>query len=172
MTECCDCGNQPPFPPPLLIGKQSRPTGSLSAWYEFHKNCHSVTFIVLVNSHQRWKQTRFCISFHLWFELTSTLNLMEWQVSWNSLRALSEPVSLDCLPISRGGGKGGCLAQSQHLVILNEIYPEYSFVTLSCEFHEIILYGNLLLKIFCISYPGHFSNFPKTIYLSESLFRW
>ena len=27
-----------------------------------------------VNSHQRWKQTRFCVCFHLWRELTSTMN--------------------------------------------------------------------------------------------------
>ena len=32
-----------------------------------------------VNSHQRWKQTRNRVCFHLWCELTSTMN-----VSWNS----------------------------------------------------------------------------------------
>ena len=37
---------------------------------EFHETCHSVTFIVVVNSHQRWKQTRNRICFHLWRELT------------------------------------------------------------------------------------------------------
>ena len=37
-----------------------------------------------VNSHQRWKQTWFRVCFHLWCELTSTMNVMEWQVSWNS----------------------------------------------------------------------------------------
>ena len=37
-----------------------------------------------VNSHQRWKQTRNRICFHLWCELTSTMNVTEWQVSWNS----------------------------------------------------------------------------------------
>ena len=37
-----------------------------------------------VNSHQRWKQMRFRVCFHLWYELTSTMNVMEWQVSWNS----------------------------------------------------------------------------------------
>ena len=31
---------------------------------------HSVTFIVLVNPHQRWKQTRNRVCFHLWCELT------------------------------------------------------------------------------------------------------
>ena len=41
-----------------------------------------------VNSHQRWKQMRFLVSFHLWCELTSTMNVMEWQVSWNSWHAL------------------------------------------------------------------------------------
>ena len=37
-----------------------------------------------VNSHQRWKQTRFRVCFHLWCELTNTMNVTEWQVSWNS----------------------------------------------------------------------------------------
>ena len=30
-----------------------------------------------VNSHQRWKQTRFRVCFHLWCELTSTMNVTE-----------------------------------------------------------------------------------------------
>ena len=29
---------------------------------EFHETCHSITFTVLVNSHQRWKQTKWTIS--------------------------------------------------------------------------------------------------------------
>ena len=37
-----------------------------------------------VNSNQRWKQTRFSVCFHPWCELTSTMNVTEWQVSWNS----------------------------------------------------------------------------------------
>ena len=37
-----------------------------------------------VDSQQRWKQTRFRICFHLWCELTSTMNVTERQVSWNS----------------------------------------------------------------------------------------
>ena len=40
---------------------------------EFHETCHSVTLIVLVNSHQRWKQTLNCVCFHLWCELTLAL---------------------------------------------------------------------------------------------------
>ena len=40
-----------------------------------------------VNSHQRWKQTRFRVCCHLWCELTSTMNVTEWQVSWNSCTA-------------------------------------------------------------------------------------
>ena len=39
---------------------------------------------IRVNSHQRWKQMRFRVCFHLWCELTSTMNETEWQVSWNS----------------------------------------------------------------------------------------
>ena len=40
-----------------------------------------------VNSHQRWKQTRFRVCFHLWCELTITMNVAEWQVSWNSWKS-------------------------------------------------------------------------------------
>ena len=42
-----------------------------------------------VNSHQRWKQTRFLICFHLWCELTTTLTVTEWQVSSNSWKVLN-----------------------------------------------------------------------------------
>ena len=41
-----------------------------------------------VNSHQRWKQTRFRVCFHFWCELTSTIT--EWRVSWNSWRFQSK----------------------------------------------------------------------------------
>ena len=41
--------------------------------YEFHETCHSVTFIVVINSHQRWKQTRNRVGFHRWCELTLAL---------------------------------------------------------------------------------------------------
>ena len=43
------------------------------AIHECHETCHSVTFIVLVNSHQRWKQTRNRVCFQLWCELTLAL---------------------------------------------------------------------------------------------------
>ena len=43
-----------------------------------------------VNSHQRWKQTRFRVWLHLWCELTSTMNVTEWQVSWNSWYILTD----------------------------------------------------------------------------------
>ena len=39
---------------------------------------------IRVNSHQRLKQTRFRVCFHLWCKLTSTMNVTERQVSWNS----------------------------------------------------------------------------------------
>ena len=86
--------------------------------HEFHETCLSFTFIVLVNSHQRRKQTRNCVCFHLWCELTLALwchiiiwslffmklNVAEWQVSWNSCflwipRPKSrQPWSLQLLP--------------------------------------------------------------------------
>ena len=67
-------------------------------FHEFHETCHSVTFYIMIkrlqtmlwhqqrqsHSHQRRKQTWFCVCFHLWCELTSTMNVTEWQVSWNS----------------------------------------------------------------------------------------
>ena len=43
-----------------------------------------------VNSHQRWKQTRFRACFHLWCELTITMNVTEWQVSWNSCNTINK----------------------------------------------------------------------------------
>ena len=70
--------------------------------HEFHEFCHSVTLYFLkkkglqmmlwhhntrINSHQRWKQMRFRICFHLWCEMTITMNVTEWQVSWNSWSA-------------------------------------------------------------------------------------
>ena len=55
---------------------------------EFHETCHSVTFIVLVNSHQRWKQTRNRVCFLLWCELTLALwcHSIAWSLfSWNKM---------------------------------------------------------------------------------------
>ena len=57
--------------------------------HEFHKTCHSVTFIVLVNSHQRWKQTRNRVYFHLWCELTPALwchSTVREFCSWNKMQ--------------------------------------------------------------------------------------
>ena len=48
-----------------------------SSVHDFHETCYSVTFIVLVKSHQRGKQTRNHVCFHLWCELT----LLLWWVS-------------------------------------------------------------------------------------------
>ena len=61
---------------------------STNASHEFHGTCHSVTFIVLVNSHQRWKQTRNRVCFHLWCELTLALwcHSIVWSIfSWNKM---------------------------------------------------------------------------------------
>ena len=41
-----------------------------------------------VNSPQRWKQRRFRVCFHLWCELTSTMIVTEWHVSWNPCPSL------------------------------------------------------------------------------------
>ena len=56
--------------------------------HESHETCHSAIFIVLVNSHQRWKQTRNRVCFHLWCELTMALwcHSIVWSLfSWNKL---------------------------------------------------------------------------------------
>ena len=59
-----------------------------TSYHEFHETCHSVTFIVLVNSHQRWKQTRNRVCFHLWCELTLVLwchSIIWCLFSWNEM---------------------------------------------------------------------------------------
>ena len=69
-------------------------------YHEFHETCHSVNILfheqrlqtmlwdhsAWINSRQRWKQTRFRVCFHLWCELTTTMNVTGRQVSWNSGR--------------------------------------------------------------------------------------
>ena len=79
-------------------------------YHEFHETCHSVTLYFMkkrlqtmlwhrnarVNSHQRWKQMQFRICFHLWCELTSTMNVTEWQVSWNSCTAHANKARVTC----------------------------------------------------------------------------
>ena len=84
-------------------------------YHEFHETCHSVTFIILVNLHQRWKHTRNCLCFHLWCELTLALwcqcrlksffmkwNVTEWQVPLNSWTALIPWCPLDvCRALDR-----------------------------------------------------------------------
>ena len=61
--------------------------------------------------------------------------------------APSKPVSLDCLPISRGGGERGWLAQSQHLVILNETSCQCTIARLGIALLGIALLGIALLGI-------------------------
>ena len=68
----------------------------VSPCHEFHETCHSVTFIVLVNSHQKWKQTRNRVCFHLWCELTLALwcHSIVWSLfSWNKMTILVEFLS-------------------------------------------------------------------------------
>ena len=66
--------------------------------HKFHETCHSVTFYFMkerlqtmlwhhntrVNSHQRWKQTRNRVCFHLWCELTLALwcHSIVWSLSF------------------------------------------------------------------------------------------
>ena len=59
---------------------------SLNSLFFFIMN--SITFIVLVNSHQRWKLTRNRVCFHLWCELTLALwcHSIVWSLfSWNKM---------------------------------------------------------------------------------------
>ena len=79
--------------------------------HEFHETCDSLTLYFMkkkipndavtpqrhLNSHQRWKQTRFRVCFHLWCELTSTMNVTAWHVSWNSFM---EPYMSYCIKCS------------------------------------------------------------------------
>ena len=72
----------------LLEKKKGENSGFSQGIHEFHETCHSVTFIVLVNSHQRWKQTRNRVCFHLWCELTVALwcHSIVWSLfSWNKM---------------------------------------------------------------------------------------
>ena len=59
--------------------------------HEFHETCHSVTFIVLVNSHQRWKQMRNRVCFHLWCEFTLALWMDGWMREFNATFAYVRP---------------------------------------------------------------------------------
>ena len=76
-------------------GPSFQPKGS----HELHENCHSVTFYFMKKKDSRRccditmpesihtkdeSKLRFSASFHLWCELTTTINVTEWQVSWNS----------------------------------------------------------------------------------------
>ena len=82
----------------MSLEKTNKPECLYTTNHEFHETCHSITFYFMkkrfqtmqwhhnawVNSHQRWKQTRFRVCFHLWCELTSTMNATELQVSRTS----------------------------------------------------------------------------------------
>ena len=67
---------------PLFTGSWSGGWSSTvnvcSAGHEFREACLSVTFIVVVNSHQRAKQMWNCICFYLWCELTLALGVTAW----------------------------------------------------------------------------------------------
>ena len=57
--------------------------------HECYETCHSITFIVPVNSHQRWKQTLNRVCFHLQCELTLALwcHSIVWSLfSWNKMK--------------------------------------------------------------------------------------
>ena len=84
-----------------------------------------------VNSHQRWKQTRFRICFHLWYELTSTMNVTEWHVSWNSWNVLV--VSPICVFYFQSAGMSDVSTlQPRHLHLLATI-PNLQTETSSCS---------------------------------------
>ena len=63
-------------PQKALSGKLKLATKITMLW---HHNAR-------VNSQQRWKQKRFRICFHLWCELTNTMNVTERRVSLNSCK--------------------------------------------------------------------------------------
>ena len=80
----------------ILSLQLNHDTPTRHAWIPWNLSFHYILFhkeslqmmlwhlSARVNSHQRWKQTRFRVCFHLWCELTSTMKVEEWQVSWNS----------------------------------------------------------------------------------------
>ena len=81
----------------------------LSYWTQFQNISLVLAVVYLsfwphnarVNSHQRWKQTRFRVCFHLWCELTSTINVREWQVSWNSWHTHSTFIDTELAKITK-----------------------------------------------------------------------
>ena len=64
-------------------------------FHEFHETCHSVTFYFMKKD-SKWccdtTTPELCVCFYLWCELTSTINVREWQVAWNSW----DVVSINC----------------------------------------------------------------------------
>ena len=77
----------------LLPTGAAKQLPALCTSLESHETYHSVTFIVLVDLHQRWKQTRNRVCFNLWCELTLALwchsIVTELWVSWSSCSILS-----------------------------------------------------------------------------------
>ena len=122
FNQWCCCrggGNRPPPGSILALKKYRFSYVAINAKHEFHETCHSITFLfdkkrlqmvlwhhyARVNSHQRWKQTRFRVCFHLWCELTITMNVTEWQISYNSWKSFLGRKILDfkiCAPPLEG----------------------------------------------------------------------
>ena len=66
------CSTWPPAPyfrlassGPTIVASQPCSLQKFWAIHEFHETCHSITFIAVVNSHQRWKQTWNSVCFNL-----------------------------------------------------------------------------------------------------------
>ena len=74
--------------------------------HEFHETCHSLTFYFMKKDSKRCCDTtmpesihtkdesklQFSACFRLWCELTTTINVTEWQVSWILCTAFQVPI--------------------------------------------------------------------------------
>ena len=103
LEDKCLCGNLRPFLDVFQMLNILDATNIIFAFssvaiHEFHETCHSVTFIVLVNSHQKmkanaeprllsslvWIDSDVVVSLHLLESFFMKENVTEWQVVWNS----------------------------------------------------------------------------------------
>ena len=85
------------------------------SWIPWNLSVHYISFHVKILQTMLWHHSaraihtkdesklRFSVCFHLWCELTTTMNVTEWQVSWNSYKGAGSVL-----------GQGGRIARKGH----------------------------------------------------------
>ena len=179
-------------------GQQEKCTWRLpSTQHEFNEICHSVTFYFMkkrlqtmlwhhnarVNSHQRWKQMRFRVCFHLWCELTSTINVTEWQVSWNS--CISVKVMLYSIIHPKGHGRWSCclLEVATQTTSVGDVTNRINF-SLPIQYHPLLIVSMdiwldhvtpaILCSVTKVSETGRtgYGDHPKVLFGVTNLVTW